>query len=183
MILQNEICHIEIQVDETYTVDSADNRHYDVTLNPGCYRHNNLSKTLSIHIKLCSREFQIALIGPFYSYDSDCAVLEDDILTVLQDNMVTQINVTSAAVIRNIMLDCFGCNFAIYKMEKGYMIYGEVEITMLDFNFQKQWSFSGKDIFVSASGRESFTIQKNSICLYDFGDNYYKIDIDGKQIM
>lgn len=30
MILQNEICHIEINIDETYTVDSVDNRHYDV---------------------------------------------------------------------------------------------------------------------------------------------------------
>ena len=37
MILQNEICHIEINIDEAYTVDSADNRHYDVTLNPGDY--------------------------------------------------------------------------------------------------------------------------------------------------
>ena len=35
MILQNEICYIEINIDETDTVGSADNRHYDVTLNPG----------------------------------------------------------------------------------------------------------------------------------------------------
>ena len=83
MILQNEICHIEIKVDETYTIGSADNHHYDVTLNPGHYGHNDFSKTLSIHINLGSREFQIALIGPFYSYDSDCAVLENDILTIL----------------------------------------------------------------------------------------------------
>ena len=33
MILQDEICHIEINIDETYTVDSVDNPHYDVTLN------------------------------------------------------------------------------------------------------------------------------------------------------
>ena len=83
-------CHIEIKVDETYTIGSADNHHYDVTLNPGHYGHNDFSKTLSIHINLGSREFQIALIGPFYSYDSDCAVLENDILTILQDNMITQ---------------------------------------------------------------------------------------------
>ena len=49
MILQNEICHIEISIDETYTVGSVDNRYYDVTLNPAHYRHNDLSKTLSIH--------------------------------------------------------------------------------------------------------------------------------------
>ena len=178
MILQNEICHIEIKVDETYTIGSADNHHYDVTLNPGHYGHNDFSKTLSIHINLGSREFQIALIGPFYSYDSDCAVLENDILTILQDNMITQIRITNDSIILNNMLDCFGCNFAIYKVKKGYIIYGEIEITMLDFNFEKQWSFSGKDIFASISGKEPFKILENSICLYDFEDNYYEIDFD-----
>ena len=98
MILQNEICHIEINIDETYTVDSVDNRHYDVTLNPEHYRHNDLSKTLSIHIGLYAREFQVALIGPYHSYDLDCAVLQDDILTVLQDNMITQIKITDAGL-------------------------------------------------------------------------------------
>lgn len=183
MILQNEICHIEIKIDETYTVDSTDNRHYDVILNPSYSRHNDLSKTLSIHIDLYSRKFQVALIGPFYSYDSDCAILEGDILTILQDDMITQIKITDASIIRNIVFDCFGCNFAIYKVKKGYIIYGEVEITMLDSDFKKQWSFSGKDIFASISGEEPFTIHENSIFLYDFEDDYYEIDFNGKQIM
>lgn len=183
MILQNEICHIEINIDETYTVDSVDNRHYDITLNPKHYRHNDLSKTLSIHIDLYSREFQVALIGPYHSYDLDCAILQDDILTVLQDNMITQIKITDAYIIRHVMLDCLGCNFAIYKVEKGYIIYGEIEITMLDLDFKKQWSFSGKDIFVSISDRKPFTIRENLICLYDFENNYYEIDFDGKQII
>lgn len=183
MILQNEICHIEINIDETYTVDSVDNRHYDVTLNPEHYQHNDLSKTLSIHIGLYAREFQVALIGPYHSYDLDCAVLQDDILTVLQDNMITQIKITDACIIRHVVLDCLGCNFAIYKVEKGYIIYGEIEITMLDLDFKKQWSFSGKDIFVSISNREPFTIRENLICLYDFENNYYEIDFNGKQII
>ena len=183
MILQNEICRIEINIDETYTVNSSDNRCYDVTLNPGCYQQNDLSKTLSIHICLKSREFQIALIGPYHSYDSDCAVLEEDILTILQDDMITQIKITNAFLIRNVIIDCFGCNFAIYKVKRGYLIYGEIEITMLDFNFRKLWSFSGRDIFVSISNKEPFKIRENSICLYDFEDNYYEIDFDGKQIL
>ena len=93
MVLQNEICRIEINIDETYTVDSADNRHYDITLNPRDYRHNDFSKTLAIQIDLYSRKYQIALIGSYYSYESDCAILKDDILTILQDDMITQINI------------------------------------------------------------------------------------------
>ena len=183
MILQNEICHIEINIDETYTVDSADNRHYDVTLNPGDYGRSDFSKTLAIHIDLYSKEYQIALVGAYYSYDSDCAILEDDILTILQDYMITRIRVTNAAIVRHVLLDCFGRNFAIYKINKGYIIHGEIEIIMLNADLEKQWSFSGRDIFVSISNREPITIREKSICLYDFADNYYEIDFDGKQII
>ncbi len=97
--------------------------------------------------------------------------------------MITQIKITDAYIIRHVVLDCLGCNFAIYKVEKGYIIYGEIEITMLDLDFKKQWSFSGKDIFVSISNREPFTIRENLICLYDFENNYYEIDFNGKQII
>lgn len=34
MVLQNEKCYIEISIDETYTLDSTDNRLYDIVLNP-----------------------------------------------------------------------------------------------------------------------------------------------------
>lgn len=183
MILQNEICYIEINIDETDTVGSADNRHYDVTLNPGDYGRNDFSKTLAIHIGLYSGDYQIALVGPYYSYDSDCAILEDDILTILQDDMITRIKITNGTIVRHVLLDCFGCNFAIYKINKGYIIHGEIEIIMLNSDLEKQWSFSGRDIFVSISNRDPITIRENSICLYDFEDNYYEIDFNGKQII
>ena len=179
MVLENERCRIEIKIDETYTVDSADNRHYDVTLNPDHYHHNDFSRTLSIHVDLFTSEFCIALIGPFCTYDSDCAILDNETLTVLQDCMITQIKVTDGSIIRHINLDCLGCNFALYKVRKGYIIYGEIEITMLDFDFIKKWSFSGKDIFVSNSGKKPFELHEDSICLYDFEDNYYEIDFEG----
>ena len=182
MILENEKCHIEIGVDRTYTVDSADNRHYDVTHNPEHYRHSDVTKTLSIYIDLFTSELCIALIGSFYTYDSDCAVLDGEILTVLQNRAVTQICITDGSIIRHSCFDCFGCNFAIYKVEKGYIIYGEIEITMLDLNLIKKWSFSGKDIFVSVSGKNPFEIRENSILLYDFEDNRYEIDFDGNPI-
>ena len=65
MVLENEKCSIEIKIDESYTVDSADNRHYDVVLNPGNYKRSDISKTFSIHVNLYESEFCIALIGPF----------------------------------------------------------------------------------------------------------------------
>lgn len=182
MILENEMCCIRIEVDETYTVDSADNRYYDIVLNPEGYRHNDECRVLSILIDLFVSELHIALIGPYYTYDSNCAVLEGELLTVLQDTMITQINIMDGSIVHHIKFDSFGCNFAIYKMKKGYVIYGEIEIIMLDFNFVKKWSFCGKDIFVSVSGRNPFELRENSIHLCDFEDNEYEIDFDGRII-
>lgn len=179
MVLENEKCCVEIKIDESYTVDSTDNRHYDVVLNPCNYKKSDISKTFSIHVNLFESEFGIALIGPFYSYDYNCAVLDDETLTILQDKTITQISITDGAIIRHIEFDCFGCNFAIYKIENGYIVYGEIEITMLNHDFIKKWSFSGKDIFVSLTRKESFEIRNNTICLYDFEDNYYEIDFNG----
>ena len=62
------------------------------------------------------------------------------------------------------------------------IIHGEMEITMLDNEFNKMWSFMGKDIFASVSGKEPFEICKDRIKLYDFEDNYYEIDFCGKCI-
>lgn len=182
MNLESNECNIEIKVDETYTVDSADNRYYDIVLNPCHYKRSDVATTLSIHIDLFSRDFYIALIGPFYAYDSDCAVLDRTTLTILQHNTITQINVVNGSIIRHIEFESFGCNYGIYKVEKGYIIYGELEITMLDFDFVKKWTFRGKDIFASISGKNPFELGETSICLYDFEDNYYEIDYDGNPI-
>jgi len=182
MILDNKNCIVKIDIDEAYTVDSTDNRCYDVVLNPFNYNHSDLTKTLAIHVDWFSKEFCIALISPYYVSDLDCAILDNDVLTVLQDEAITQINIMDGSINRHIKLDSLGCNFAIYKIKNGYIIYGEIEITMLDFNFVEKWTFSGKDIFVSVSGKLPFEIKENSICLHDFEDNYYEIDFDGNLI-
>ena len=182
MILENNNCMIKINIDETFTIDSADNRYYDIIHNPCQYKHSDFTKTLAIHIDLFSKEYCIALVGSYYTYDFDCAVLENNTLTVLQNDTITIINIFDGSITKHIKFDCFGCNYGIYKVNKGYIIYGEIEIIMLDFDLVKMWSFSGKDIFVSQSNKKPFELHENSICLYDFEDNYYEIDYNGNLI-
>lgn len=182
MIIQNEKYTVTIKVDEAYTVESADNQHYDIELNPHHYRHNDLCKTFCIRVEKGEEVTQIALVGDFYSYDTDCAILENDILSVLQNNTITQIDMRNCDFLKQMKFECFGCNFGIYKVSKGYIIYGEMEITMLDNDFCKKWSFSGRDIFVSHSNKKAFEICENAIKLYDWEDNYYEIDFNGNLI-
>ena len=182
MVIQNKKCRVEITTDDTYTVDSADNRHYDVVLNPCRYQRCNLSKTFSIHIELADRELSVALIGSFLADDHRCAVLDRDVLLVLQDDWITQIDITDGSIIKRTEVPCLGGNFEIYEVKTGYILHGETEITMLDRDLNKKWSFAGKDIFASVTGKVPFEIRENSICLYDFEDNFYQLDFDGKLI-
>ena len=39
------------------------------------------------------------------------------------------------------------------------------------------------DIFVSITDKTPFEIKSDRICLYDFEDNYYEIDFNGKELV
>lgn len=182
MILQNDICNVNITIDTTYTVESTDNKPYDLVINPKNLRHSDNYTAFSVQINLFNKTISIVLIGSSYSYDKDCAVLEDEILTILQNDAIVQLNVNDGTMINFKEFDCFGCNYGIYRVQDGYIVYGEIEITMLDFEFSKKWSFGGKNIFVSMSDKKAFELCENSIKLCDFEGNYYEIDFSGKLI-
>ena len=177
--LQNEKYHINITTAHTYIEESADNRRYDYILNPNKLGRNNMYRTLCISVT-GAKNAEIALVGDYYTSDSDCAILEGDILTVLQNDYISQINLDSVQVVAGYKVDVFGTTFAIYRMSDGYLIYGEIEIIKLDDGFNVVWTFSGRDIFVSISGKQAFELTEQSIKLYDFEDNFYELDFDGK---
>lgn len=176
MKLKNNICDVSIIVDSTYTINSADNKHYDFVLNPDNYHRNDFSKTLSITINIFGETFNTALIGSFYSYDVDCAVIDEELLTIMQNDTITQLNVLSGTMVFHKCFECFGCNFGLYKVKFGYIVHGEIEILMLNENFEVEWKFSGNDIFVSIE------LCHNVIKLYDYNDKYYEIDYNGNLI-
>lgn len=182
MLLQNELCNIKITADDTYTIHSADNRHYDLVHNPCKYKRGDFYKAFDIEIDRFSDKIRIALIGDFFSCCTDCAILEGDVLTVLQNHTITRISIYDGKQIMCKKLECIGSAFGIYSVESGYVVYGETEITMLDFQLNYKWSFSGRDIFVSGSGKKSFSISEKLIRLYDFEDNYYEVDFNGRLI-
>ncbi|GLB29457.1 hypothetical protein LAD12857_13800 [Lacrimispora amygdalina] len=183
MHLENDKYIVNIAVDTTYTVDSADNKPYDLVFNPDNMKHNDYSKTFCIEVVMQEQTKIMALIGGLYCYDSDCAILEGDILTVLQNNMITQIDFSSNRLVLHKVLDTFGCNFGIYRKSNYYIIYGEIEITRLNEQFEKVWAFSGGDIFVSQNERCPFELEDDKIKLNDWNGNYYEIDLNGNLIL
>lgn len=179
MHLENDLYAIQIGLDESYIVDSPDNKSYDKILNPANLEHNNLTSTFSITVTEAGNMKKIALIGEPFSCVSHCGVLENSMLTVLQNNTITQIDLKTKEIVQYKQFECFGCSIALYQCFDGYIIHGEVEIIKLNHNFEKKWSFSGADIFVTPDNQPTFEMTENRIKLYDWNGTYYELDLDG----
>ena len=100
---------------------------------------NDMYRVHSMQIDFPQKTISVALIGDYFSYDVDCAVLEESVLTVLQNGFIIQLNVNNSSIIHCKEIEHFGCNFRIYRIKNGYIIYGEIEITMLDSKIQSRF--------------------------------------------
>ncbi len=183
IVIQTDYVKITIKPDETYTIDSVDNRPYDIIMNPFKYKRNNYAKAMEIVIQNeVYDETRIALIGSLYGYESDCAVLNNKELLVLIDKDIFIINIDDYMLVKYKSTDCFGDNFAVYLVNDGYIIHGEMEIFKLDYELNKVWQFSGADIFVTQDDKLPFLIDGDRLKIYDWNGTYYEIDLNGNLI-
>lgn len=183
VVIESNNVKITIKEDKTYTIDSVDNKPYDIIMNPFKYKRNDYAKIMEIVIQNeIFEETSIALIGNLYGYESNCAVLKDREVIVLIDKGIYVINIDEYKLVKYKKIDCLGNNFAIYLVNSGYIIHGEIEVFKLDFQLDKIWGFSGADIFVTQDNKLPFLIDGNRIKMYDWNGTYYEIDLNGQLI-
>lgn len=176
--LTNDICTVEISIDEDFDLHSDDKGIYDLIYVPDEYKETELYKAVVVSVVLPEQKYNAVMVGSIYFEDANCAVLEKQKLLILQDDRIIQFDVVEKTVELIAELDTLGNNFAIYRD----IIYGEIEITMLDDSFHRKWAFSGKDVFVSLTREKSFEIKNGIIYVYDFEDRLYQLNFDGKEI-
>ena len=167
---------VMIQEDQTFTIDSTDNIAYQYIFNPYQYTKNDKIKVFQIDIQNQQKNIRIALIGSFYSYMQDCAILEEEVLIVLMNHVISKISLHTFQLVQSKLLKQFGTYFSIYKYKNGYVIYGEIDIVGLDTDLNIIWTYSGKDIFVTQSGEEAFKICGDTIYLIDWNGEKYQIN-------
>ena len=138
------------------------------------------SKSHVLIIRDSSRERRIALVGSLFIYEEHCAVLEGDVLTILQNNRLVRIDLQTAQVSQIVMIEAFGGNYEIHKLPHGYLVYGECQITFYDEHLTLTWDFSGNDIFASLSEKPAFSLKPDTILLYDFEGTLYELDFNGQ---
>jgi len=183
MKLTNNKCEVEVTLDENFNLNRTEHSNYDLVLNADKYTAQDFYRVLSLSVNLFYDKYKIALVGSGQSYPDDCAVLDDEVLTVVQDNRVVRLNLQNRTVVATYDCDLYGCAFGLYRAPDGYFIHGELEVARYDWDFNKKWGFSGRDIFVSSSNKQAFRLLSDRVCLYDFEDNYYEVDYDGNQLV
>lgn len=162
MKLSNSLCTVEITVDPTFTLESADNRPYDRVLNPREYKRRDFTRTFSIRIQLPERTLTLALIGESHSFPEDCAILENDQLLVMQNHGISRLSIWDGQLLQHTCFDCFGWLNAIYPMPDGYLIVGELAVYRLDACFRVQWQYDAPSV----------------ICDWQLGENHLKLWLD-----
>lgn len=179
MELQNVLCRVSISTAKIYPSQN-DRMDFDYIYNPQGLSEDELFTTHIIYIETKDNKFRIAVIGDYHSYDTNCAVLEDSVLTVLQNDVVVKLDtLTGKMLLKKNISSYYDMNYAIYKVSNGYIIHGEIEILGLDNSFDTVWRFEGNDIWETASDLKPFEIIDECIILNDFEGNRYVLDMNG----
>lgn len=72
--------------------------------------------------------------------------------------------------------------FEIFKIENGFIIHGELEITRIDNDEKVIWQNGGADIFVSQNGNDDFEVKENFVKATDWDNRIYKWNLNGVEI-
>ena len=73
-------------------------------------------------------------------------------------------------------------SFRIFKIDNGYIIHGELQITRIDNEGKIIWKQGGADIFVNPDGKDELEINKDYIKAVDWENRVYIWDLNGKEI-
>ncbi|MDR0315122.1 MAG: hypothetical protein LBH71_04140 [Oscillospiraceae bacterium] len=182
MILKNGNFKIKISEDKTFTFNSTDNKPFDVLINPLNINRSDYYKAFCIEIETDCSLKRLILVGPPFGSTKDIAIINDNNLIMYIDTTLFVIDYHEAILKFYKVILTFGTGFSIYKFCDGYIIYGELEIIKLSKNFNVEWSFSGKDIFVTDNDTNPFLIEGELIYLTDWNGDKYIIDNSGKVV-
>lgn len=184
MVLKNDMYSVSITYGLSYSYHSADNFPYDKfieAVEPG-----DFTKTLLLSVNNSNNpveETKVGLICPYHTFTENMAIVENNKLWLLLDYVLVCLSLDSFEIIRKAEIEkTIGAYFQLHKHKDSFIVYGEMDIVMLDQEMEEKWRFSGRDIFVRHGGGEAFIMKEDRICLYDFEDNYYEIDYNGNII-
>ena len=164
-----------------YTIGSADNKVYDRVIIVEDYEYN---KQFEFRVDYIGTVKTVLIIASGHTPEESFVALHEDGLLLMLNDMLCIFNPETLDIVKQTRIDPMGTMFEIHPYKSDYILYGELEIYRISSDLKVLWCFGARDIFVRYQGDEpAFLMKKDRICLYDWLDNYYEIDYDGKLIL
>lgn len=178
MIFINEKYEITLKQTVNYSVNSTDNKYYDKCINV-CEADDYASYEMGILSFESGEFFSVIFIGSYSSKVFEkSGILADDIFYLILDNQIIKMNLIDFSYINYSIPNPFGTYYEIYNCERGFLVYGELELVLFDKQFNEQWSYCTQDILF---GENLLQLNEECISFTDFEGNYHEVDWLGKQ--
>lgn len=169
---------IRVQEEPDYDINSADNKPYDKVIQMA---DADFAKSFSLTIQDGMELTTIMLIAPYYTPAYTIIADHPDGLLLMLNTIICIFDPIKCEIIRRLDIDPIGTMFEVHRYKEDYILYGEFEIYRVTSELEILWTFSARDIWVRCGSDEpAFVMKEDRICLYDFEDNYYEIDYEGK---
>lgn len=182
MFLSNENYGITITEALHYSINSTDNKGYDMYINvleEEEYVHY-ASYEMEVETYESGESFSIILISSYCTkIFENSGILEDDIVWLILDDKILRIDFCDYSYIKYKIPKPFGTYYEIYKCQKGFLVFGELELILFDKSFIECWRYVTQDILFASN---CLQIQDEYICFTDFEGNYHQVDWSGKQL-
>lgn len=186
LLKENQNYKINIKQAVTYNPNSPDNKHYDIIIKacPENDFDNNRFMTYEAFIDIFENGSQVSMffLATYCTIlKENSIILNNDSFILLLDNIIAVVNLPDMNYHFQEIQMPFGTYYDIYKCEKGYIIHGELEVIMLDYNFSILWRYCTQDVLTNQKNIP-LSISSNCIIFYDWDGNYHEIDMNGNPI-
>jgi len=175
--------NIELQLDETFSLNSVDNiNHYQKVY----FDISEYDYPTKIGIKLFENKELIKSVligsnGGGSGIHTTSQIIEEDRIIICCSDTIFCISIPDLALKWKTQADQATC-FQIFKKDSNFFIHGEMEISRIDSNGQLIWQQTGNDIFTTEKATDNFEITETHIRVTDWENRTYKFDFDGKVI-
>ena len=168
-----------------YNFKSVDNKSYDkiIMIEDKSFT-DDCSQGFEIEIEKYKEVQTVLVMATYLTPAKFSAFHENGLFMIFNNDILCIFNLETLTIEKQVKIKSMGDIFAVYGFEEDYILYGEFIIYRIAKDLSVKWEFSGRDIFVRYDGNEpAFIMKKDRICLYDFEDNYYELDNNGKLIL
>lgn len=124
----------------------------------------------------------LALLGIALPDSEPCAVLEEEVLTVILFDSIVRLDLKSGQIIRNVKCENMGGLMEIHPIPEGYILYGEGDIFRYDRSLNQIWRRGARDILASPAGEKAFWIENSLIHYRDWEGWHYTLDFEGNRL-